>query len=236
MAATGGPVAAPADPTCGTRVGAQLPSQNMFELGNNLREARQYRRIDLVIAEQDTKIRSKYLAALESEDFDVLPGPVFVRGFLRTYSRYLGLDPQLFIEEYNARFGRFEDLDEHHHSPVLGRPGLAQAREQRGRRTLRTIIVLTLVAVAGMAWLGLHQPPHQAPAADDDATPRTAPANVTSTGGTPLDVAANAAARPTVPATTPPTPYAIAAKAFRTQRTRVHVAQARAAQQASTRQ
>ena len=48
----------------------------MFELGNNLREARQGRRIDLVIAEQDTKIRSKYLAALESEDFDILPGPV----------------------------------------------------------------------------------------------------------------------------------------------------------------
>jgi cytoskeletal protein RodZ len=130
----------------------------MFELGNNLREARQRRRIDLVIAEQDTKIRSKYLAALETEDFDVLPGPVFVRGFLRTYSRYLGLDPQLFIDEYNARFGRFEEVDEHS-SPALGRPGLAQEREHRGRRTMRAILVLSLVAVALLAWLGLREEP-----------------------------------------------------------------------------
>lgn len=126
----------------------------MFELGNNLREARQRRRIDLVVAEQDTKIRSKYLAALESEDFDVLPGPVFVRGFLRTYSRYLGLDAQLFVDEYNARFGRFEEVEEHE-SPVLGRPGLALERDRRGRRAMRGVAVLSVVAIAGLAWLGL---------------------------------------------------------------------------------
>lgn len=126
----------------------------MFELGNNLREARQRRRIDLVVAEQDTKIRSKYLAALETEDFDVLPGPVFVRGFLRTYSRYLGLDAQLFVDEYNARFGRFEEVEDHD-SPVLGRPGLALERDRRGRRAMRAVAVLTVVAIAGLAWLGL---------------------------------------------------------------------------------
>lgn len=126
----------------------------MFELGNNLREARQRRRIDLVAAEQDTKIRSKYLAALETEDFDVLPGPVFVRGFLRTYSRYLGLDPQLFVDEYNARFGRFEEMDDHD-SPVLGRPGLAHDRERKGRRAMRTVAIVTVVVVALLAWLGL---------------------------------------------------------------------------------
>jgi cytoskeletal protein RodZ len=126
----------------------------MFELGNSLREARQRRRIDLVAAEQDTKIRSKYLAALETEDFDVLPGPVFVRGFLRTYSRYLGLDPQLYVDEYNARFGRFEDVEEHD-GPVLGRPGLAHERERRGRRTMRVLVVGTVVALALLAWLGL---------------------------------------------------------------------------------
>lgn len=126
----------------------------MFELGNNLREARQRRRIDLVAAEQDTKIRSKYLAALETEDFDVLPGPVFVRGFLRTYSRYLDLDPQLFIDEYNARFGRFEDLDDQDNN-VLGQPGLAQERDRRGRRAMRTVVLVTIIAIAGLAWLGL---------------------------------------------------------------------------------
>ena len=110
----------------------------VFEIGNNLREARLRRRLDLVEAEQDTKIRSKYLAALETEDFDVLPGPVYTRGFLRTYARYLSLDPQMYIDEYNARFGRFEDEDE----PVLGRSPV------RGRfPSLRGMMVLSLVAL-----------------------------------------------------------------------------------------
>ena len=152
----------------------------MFELGNNLREARQHRRIDLVIAEQDTKIRSKYLAALETEDFDILPGPVFVRGFLRTYSRYLGLDPQLFVDEYNARFGRFEDVEEHG-SPVLGRPGLAQERVNRGRRTMRSFVIISLIALALLAWLGFREQEAQPTA---DAEPRiSAPATEPVTRG-----------------------------------------------------
>ena len=168
----------------------------MFELGNNLREARQRRRIDLVIAEQDTKSRSKYLAALETEDFDVLPGPVFVRGFLRTYSRYLGLDPQLFIDEYNARFGRFEEVDEHS-SPALGRPGLAQEREHRGRRTMRVVLVLSLVGIALLAWLGLRE--EQAPAARTPEPSPTQPvdpepATATSAQGAALQSASDAAA------------------------------------------
>lgn len=173
----------------------------MFELGNNLREARQRRRIDLVAAEQDTKIRSKYLAALESEDFEVLPGPVFVRGFLRTYSRYLGLDPQLYVDEYNARFGRFEDPDDD--GPALGRPGLAQERDRRGRRTMRVLVVATVVAIAVLAWLGLRSERTDAPV--DDVTPSssqvdgTDPAAADTTPGslrTAADAAASAGARP----------------------------------------
>lgn len=172
----------------------------MFELGNNLREARQRRRIDLVIAEQDTKIRSKYLAALETEDFDVLPGPVFVRGFLRTYSRYLGLDPQLFIDEYNARFGRFEEVEDHG-NPSLGRPGLAQERVNRGRRTMRFVVVVSLVALSVLAWLGLRD--QQAAAPVETTEPRraqpVAPEAATAPAPGALDAAADAAAA-TVPA------------------------------------
>lgn len=129
---------------------------SMFELGNNLREARQRRRIDLVAAEQDTKIRSKYLAALEDEEFELLPGPVFIRGFLRTYARYLGLEPQLFIDEYNARFGRFEDVDDASGmNPVLGRPGLAYEHQVRGRRLMRAAVITTLVVMSVLIWLAL---------------------------------------------------------------------------------
>lgn len=123
----------------------------MFEIGNILRETRLQRRIDLVEAEQDTKIRSKYLGALESEDFDVLPGSVYARGFLRTYARYLGLDPQSFIDEYNSRFGRFEDVDE----PFLGRSHTDRSHRRRGP-SLRAMLIVSLVALAALAWWGLH--------------------------------------------------------------------------------
>lgn len=169
----------------------------MFELGNNLRAARQQRRIDLVIAEQDTKIRSKYLAALEEEEFDVLPGPVFVRGFLRTYSRYLGLDPQLFIDEYNARFGRFEDMDEHS-SPALGRMGLAHESATRGRRIMRTVAILSLVVLALLAWIGLRSDGDRPDVTSQDApitrTVPTADAATPPADGSALDAAASHAA------------------------------------------
>lgn len=153
----------------------------MFELGNNLREARQRHQIDLVIAEQDTKIRSKYLSALETEDFDVLPGAVFVRGFLRTYARYLGLDPQLFIDEYNARFGRFEEVEEHA-SPVLGRPGLALEREHRGRRTMRSVAIVSVFAIAALTYIGLRDADRGAASVDDPAS-TSSPASTTADAG-----------------------------------------------------
>ena len=76
----------------------------MFEIGNSLREARLRRRIEFAQAEQATKIRGKYLRALEDEQFDVLPSQTYVKGFLRTYADYLGLDGQLYVDEYNSRF------------------------------------------------------------------------------------------------------------------------------------
>jgi cytoskeletal protein RodZ len=76
----------------------------MFEIGATLRQAREKKRIGLDQVEADTKIRARYLRALEDEDFDLVPGPTYVRGFLRTYAHYLGLDGQLFVDEYNSRF------------------------------------------------------------------------------------------------------------------------------------
>ena len=56
----------------------------MFEIGNTLREARVRRTITLQQVEEDTKIRVKYVQAMENEDFDVMPGATYVKGFLRT--------------------------------------------------------------------------------------------------------------------------------------------------------
>jgi cytoskeleton protein RodZ len=76
----------------------------VFEIGNSLREARMRQQLDFPELEQQTKIRSKYLKALEDEKFDVLPAPTYVKGFLRNYADALGLEGQLYVDEYNSRF------------------------------------------------------------------------------------------------------------------------------------
>src|ERR671934_217736 len=81
----------------------------MFEIGSSLREARLRQGLDLPEVEQATKIRGKYLRALEDEQFELLPSETYVKGFLRTYAEYLGLDGQLYVDEFNSRFVTGED-------------------------------------------------------------------------------------------------------------------------------
>jgi helix-turn-helix protein len=78
----------------------------MPEIGETLREARMRQRIDMSEVEAATKIRAKYLRALESEEWELLPGPTFVKTFLRTYADYLELDSRLLVEEYKQRYER----------------------------------------------------------------------------------------------------------------------------------
>jgi helix-turn-helix protein len=79
----------------------------MPEIGESLREARMRARIDVSEIEAKTKIRAKYLRALENEEWGLLPGPTFVKSFLRTYAQALGLDGKALVEEYRL----------HHESP-----------------------------------------------------------------------------------------------------------------------
>ena len=76
----------------------------MFEIGNSLRAARERKELSYAEIEQATKIRSRYIRALEEEDFTVLPSDTYIRGFLRTYADYLGLDGEVYVEEYASRF------------------------------------------------------------------------------------------------------------------------------------
>lgn len=81
----------------------------MFELGSSLRDARERKRLSFADLEAETKVRSKYLRALEDDDFATLPGPTYVKGFIRSYAEALGLDGQLYVDEYNSRFADGED-------------------------------------------------------------------------------------------------------------------------------
>ncbi len=81
------------------------------DIGQALREARMRTRIDITEVERATKIRARYLRALENEEWEALPGPVYIKSFLRTYSDYLGLDSRLLVDEFKRRYERPTDHD-----------------------------------------------------------------------------------------------------------------------------
>jgi cytoskeletal protein RodZ len=112
----------------------------VFEIGNSLREARLRRGIEFPQVEQATKIRGKYLRALEDEQFEVLPSDTYVKGFLRTYADYLGLDGQLYVDEYNSRFVVGEDEFRPRRSPPKA--------DRRNRRVETTLVLVALLAIA----------------------------------------------------------------------------------------
>ncbi|HZL64109.1 MAG TPA: RodZ domain-containing protein [Thermoleophilia bacterium] len=120
----------------------------MFEIGNTLREARVRRNLTLQQVEEDTKIRVKYVQAMENEDFDIMPGATYVKGFLRTYSTYLGLDPDVILGEYRSRGGPANAKDE----PFGGSSVIGKPHSHRGRNTLVFVAVLCLL-VLGVIWV-----------------------------------------------------------------------------------
>ena len=80
----------------------------MPEIGTTLREARMRARIDVSEIEEQTKIRARYLRALENEEWGLLPGPAYTKSFLRAYAQALGLDGRALVEEYKAAYERAE--------------------------------------------------------------------------------------------------------------------------------
>src|ERR1700761_7749484 len=101
----------------------------MPEIGSTLREARMRERIDVSEIEAKTKIRAKYLRALENEEWSLLPGPTFVKSFLRTYATALGLDGKALVEEYRLHHERPSEGME----PIVSSPPRHRER-RRGRR------------------------------------------------------------------------------------------------------
>src|SRR5918997_409264 len=100
----------------------------MPSIGDTPREARMRQRLDIADVEAKTKIRAKYLRALENEEFGMLPGPTFVKTFLRSYAEVLGLDPHLLVEDYRARYEPRDEVEAVH---TLGPPGLGRDRRRR---------------------------------------------------------------------------------------------------------
>jgi cytoskeleton protein RodZ len=126
----------------------------MPTIGETLREARMRRNLDIADVESRTKIRAKYLRALENEEFGMLPGPTFVKTFLRTYAELLGLDPHPLVEEYRATYDRRDEVD---HLQTLGPQAAMRDRRMRGPRLGPGSVLLLVLAgvVAALVAVGL---------------------------------------------------------------------------------
>jgi transcriptional regulator with XRE-family HTH domain len=139
------------------------------EIGSTLREARIRHHIDLIEIEEKTKIRIRYLRALENEEWDVLPGPTYTRSFIRTYASFLGLDGERLADD-------FRRLQEDQAPELAGRE--PRTRPQRPVRTgdgprIPGIVIAaaaTLVLIAALVVLGLTS-------GDDGGSPAKGPAD-----------------------------------------------------------
>ncbi|MGI8632402.1 MAG: helix-turn-helix domain-containing protein [Solirubrobacterales bacterium] len=118
-----------------------------MEVGSNLRETRLRLGISIDELEERTKIRAKYLRALENEEWDLLPGPAYIRSFLRTYADTLGLDAQVLLDEYR-RTHEGPGAGERFYGgePVLrGRRNIDDAPRGPGRGSVIVAVVIVLL-------------------------------------------------------------------------------------------
>jgi cytoskeletal protein RodZ len=129
----------------------------MAEIGESLREARMRARIDISEVEARTKIRAKYLRALENEEWNLVPGPVYVKSFLKTYGDYLGLDSRLLIDEFKRRYERPSENE------VRASASSARERDRSPSRLVGTlfspigvIVVALIVIVVALYLIGSH--------------------------------------------------------------------------------
>jgi cytoskeletal protein RodZ len=122
----------------------------MADIGATLREARMRARIDIGEVESKTKIRAKYLRAIENEEWDLLPGPVYAKSFLRTYGDYLGLDSRMLVDEFRRQYERPSD---HELKPIAS---ISRERERaaRGPRIPPWLVIgLVLVGVVAALYV-----------------------------------------------------------------------------------
>jgi len=128
-------------------------TEGEHKLGDVLRAAREAKGVDLPRVERETKIRERYLSALERGEYRELPGSVYTKGFLRNYGAYLGLDPEYLIDLYRLESASL--AAERPRVPAPPRP-LATRRNRTFVVTPGAVVaaILTLMVGAFVAWIG----------------------------------------------------------------------------------
>ena len=122
-------------------------------IGDTLRNARTDRGVELDEVERATKIRLKFLAAMEEDRWDALPGPAYARGFLDIYARYLGLDQRALLAAYST------EVEGERHDPIPGsviKPGILRQNRPARRTSINLGPVAKILAgIAGLVIVGL---------------------------------------------------------------------------------
>ncbi|HEX5412062.1 MAG TPA: RodZ domain-containing protein [Terriglobia bacterium] len=130
----------------------------MGSFGENLKREREMRGITLEEISAATKISVRFLKSIETEDFSALPGGIFRRSFVRAYARYLGLDEDPLIEEYQMAAKTGADVELSHFSPPKT-PHSRSRPERPARRTLwAAVIVVILLGLGFTLWRRSHRP------------------------------------------------------------------------------
>ncbi len=126
--------------------GRGISAEPAPSLPERLYAARERKGVDLYRAERDTKIRARYLGALERGDYKELPGAVYTKGFLRNYALYLGLDPDEVLDHWRRERGEARDV-----TPVIAVPRPITAPRQ-GLTFSPSILVVALLTVFVLAF------------------------------------------------------------------------------------
>jgi cytoskeleton protein RodZ len=158
------------------------------DIGNSLREARVRRGLTIKDVEAVTKIRSKYLEALEENDYEVLPGPTYVKAFLRTYASFLKLDPDELLEDYRQRPEIRRDESGMVRSEAVQQSRTRTAAERKKKRTHRSqrsyaiVGVLAVLAIFLLAWFGSGRGGDESTTLDSGSFSSSATSTTTSSG------------------------------------------------------
>jgi cytoskeleton protein RodZ len=166
-------------------------------IGAYLRAGRRKRRVSIERAAEETRIRADFLMRMESDEFDFL-APPYVRGFLRSYARFLHIDPQPLVDEFDRRYARSRlDTDQ---IVALERRSRNLPRQRRrpsswGVAAVLAAVTLVLLAVIGLASGKDHRPPSDQvalgsrPTTTAAASPTAAPSIVPSPQPSPTRIA-----------------------------------------------
>ncbi len=162
----------------------------MSALGEEFRSAREARSLSLSDVAERLHIRSVYLAAIEDEDWHVIGAPVYVRGFMRTYARFLGLDPEAAVARFAAAVPAGSPATAPPRQPAPANPAEKRAAGERSSPSLAAVLsIVAAVLVVLFVGYEFYQyragTPAGAPVTEASAAPDVAVAPPAADSGTP---------------------------------------------------